>query len=205
MWYDGAMVKRTCYIIAGPNGSGKTTFATDFLPKYAVCENFVNPDFFARAYSPFDPDSALFKAAKATLAAIDENILKRRDFAFETTLSGRSYAAIIQRIRDAGFVVTMFYLWIPSPALSIQRIKARVKQGGHDVPQRDVLRRFSRTQTNLFTLYRPLLDNLFFFDNSAAKPRLVFTEIDGSVSIYDQPLYTNLTKEFASCQNPEKK
>ena len=199
------MANRTCYIIAGPNGSGKTTFATDFLPKYAACRNFVNPDFYARAFSPFAPDAALFKAAKATLAAINENILTHRDFAFETTLSGRAYAGTIKRIRDAGFVVTMFYLWIPSPELSIQRIKARVKQGGHDVPTRDVLRRFSRTQANLFTLYRPLIDNLYFFDNSAAKPRLVFTEIDGLVSIHDVQIYSTLTKEYPPCRKPEKK
>jgi Uncharacterized protein conserved in bacteria len=190
------MLKPNCYIIAGPNGSGKTTFATDFLPDFAECRNFVNPDLFAKAFSPFFPDSAMLKAAKETLKAIDENIRTKRDFAFETTLSGRAYAGTIQRIRDAGFVVTMFYLWLPTSSLSIQRIKSRVRHGGHNVPENDVLRRFDRTRINLFTLYRPLLDNLYFFDNSADSPRLVFTDTNGEVSIQDAQLYTYLIKDF---------
>jgi len=188
--------KPTCLIIAGPNGSGKTTFATDFLPLYMECRNFVNPDLLARAFSPFNPDAAILKAAKTTLEIIDENIAAQRDFAFETTLSGRSYALKIRQMKNAGFTVTMVYLWMPSPELSLQRIRERVSQGGHDVPEQDVIRRFGRSLTNLFTLYRPLLDNLWFFDNSADTPRLVFKDIGGTTCITDDGLYSRLTKEI---------
>ena len=190
------MIKPTCHVIAGPNGSGKTTFATDFLPLYADCQNFVNPDLLAKAFSPFNPDTAHLKAAKMTLEIIDEHIAAKRDFAFETTLSGRSYAAKLKQIKDAGFIVSMFYLWVPSSELTIQRIKERVSQGGHDVPIQDVLRRFDRTLSNLFMLYRPLLDSLLFFDNSDKPPRLVFEDIGGVISIMDATLYNRLTKEF---------
>ena len=190
------MTKPTCRVIAGPNGSGKTTFATDFLPLYVDCQNFVNPDLLAKAFSPFNPDTAHLKAAKMTLELMDENIAAKRDFAFETTLSGRSYAVKLRKIKDAGYAVSMFYLWVPSTELTIQRIKERVSQGGHDVPTRDVLRRFDRTLSNLFTLYRPLLDDLLFFDNSGKIPRLIFKDSGGETSIMDAPFYKRLTKDF---------
>ena len=191
-------MKPICHIIAGPNGSGKTTFATDYLPLYADCQNFINPDLLARGFSPFNPDAAHLKAAKAALDLIDENVAAKRDFAFETTLSGRSYAAKIKQIKDAGFTVTMFYLWVPSPELTLHRIKERVSQGGHDVPTQDVMRRFGRTHSNLFTLYRPLLDKLYFFDNSGDTPRLIFQDTNGATSIMDAAFYNRLTKEFTA-------
>jgi len=190
------MIKPTCLVIAGPNGSGKTTFATKYLPLYANCQNFVNPDLLAKAFSPFNPDTAHIKAAKTALELMDEHIAAKRDFAFETTLSGRSYVKKIRQIKNAGYRVTMFYLWVPFPELSVQRIKIRVSQGGHDVPTRDVLRRFGRTQSNLFTFYRPLLDNLLFFDNSNKTPRLVFEDNNGMTIITDAALYNRLTKDF---------
>lgn len=96
------------------------------------------------------------------------------DFAFETTLSGRGYVRLLRRVKKAGFRLHLFYLWIPSPELALLRIRYRVQSGGHNVPEPDVRRRFSRTLGNLFRLYRPLLDTLHFFDNSSDTPRLIF-------------------------------
>lgn len=186
-----------CYIIAGPNGAGKTTFATEFLPVYANCRNFINPDLLARAYSPFDPDAGMFRAGRTVLQLIAEFAEARTDFAFETTLSGRAYVPLLRRVKKAGFRLHMFYLWIPSPELGLLRIHDRVESGGHNVPERDVRRRFVRTLSNLFALYRPLVDTLHFFDNSSSAPRLVFKDESGQTTIHDAAVYQRLRKEFA--------
>src|SRR5690349_19862316 len=144
-----------CYIIAGSNGAGKTTFATEFLPLYANCRNFINPDLLARAYSPFDPDAGILRAGRTVLERIAEFTKSRKDFAFETTLSGRTYAPLLRQMKTTGFRLHMFYLSIPSPELALLRVRYRVESGGHNVPERDVRRRFTRTIGNLFTLYRP--------------------------------------------------
>src|SRR5438445_12268892 len=94
-----------CYIIAGPNGAGKTTFATEFLPLYAGCHNFINPDLLARAYSPFDPDAGMRRAGRAVLERIAEFVAARADFAFETTLSGRTYVPLLQKAKTGGLLI----------------------------------------------------------------------------------------------------
>lgn len=181
-----------CYIIAGSNGAGKTTFATEFLPNYADCRNFINPDLIARGLSPFDPNVALARAGRLVLEQIDQNARARADFAFETTLSGRGYAPLLKKLRAAGYSIHMFYLWIPDPELALVRIRDRVTKGGHNVPARDVRHRFARTTTNLFALYRPLLDTLHFFDNSRARLHLIFKDEDGKTTVFDEPAYEEL-------------
>jgi predicted ABC-type ATPase len=185
-----------CYIIAGPNGAGKTTFATEFLPRFANCRNFINADLIARGLSPFDPDAGMLRAGRTVLERIAEFTEAGSDFAFETTLSGRSYVPLLRGVKKAGFRLHMFYLWIPSPDLALLRIRDRVESGGHDVPARIVRRRFGRTLGYLFTLYRPLLDTLHFFDNSSAAPRLVFKDESGQTTIGDAALYAELRRQF---------
>jgi predicted ABC-type ATPase len=185
-----------CYIIAGPNGAGKTTFATEYLPHYAKCVNFINPDLMARAYSPFDPDAGMLRAGRTVLERIAEFTEAGTDFAFETTLAGRSYVPLLRGVKKAGFRLHMFYLWIRSPELALLRIRYRVASGGHSVPERDVRRRFSRTLANLFELYRPLLDTLHFFDNSSDTPRLLFNDEAGQTAVNDAALYEQLRRQF---------
>ena len=187
-----------CYIIAGPNGAGKTTFATEFLPLYANCRNFINPDLLARAYSPFDPDAGMLRAGRTVLERIAEFTEARRDFAFETTLSGRAYVPLLRRVKQAGFRLHLFYLWIPSPELSLLRIRYRVQSGGHNVPEPAVRRRFARSLGNLFRFYRPLLDTLHFFDNSSDTPRLIFKDEAGETTVNDAALYEQLREQFES-------
>ena len=184
-----------CYIIAGSNGAGKTTFATEFLPHYANCPNFINADLIARGLSPFDPDAGMLRAGRTVLERIAEFTEARTDFAFETTLSGRSYVPLLRGVKKAGFRLHLFYLWIPSPDLALLRIRDRVASGGHNVPERDVRRRFGRTLGNLFTLYRPLLDTLRFFDNASDEPRLIFRDAAGRTEVLDPILYEKLFEQ----------
>ena len=187
--------RANCYIIAGSNGAGKTTFAMEFLPLYANCRNFINPDLLARAYSPFDPDAGMVRAGRTVLERIKEFTAARQDFAFETTLSGRTYFPLRQKVKKAGFRLHMFYLWIPSPELALLRIHDRVESGGHNFAEKDFRRRFGRTLHNLFSLYRPLFDTLRFFDNSSHEPRLIFRQIAGKNEIFDVGLYDKLLQQ----------
>jgi predicted ABC-type ATPase len=162
-----------CVIIAGPNGAGKTTFAREFLPKDAAVVNFVNADLIAGGLSPFRPEMAALAAGRLVLKELDRLFAARADFAFESTLSGTGYLGRIRRWKSAGYRLEIVYLRVTSPQLSIRRIAARVRQGGHDVPTRDVLRRFARSWSNFESVYRPLADAWAVYDNSGAEPRLV--------------------------------
>ena len=182
------------YIIAGPNGAGKTTFAKEFLPHYAKCENFVNADLIAQGLSPFSPEAAGIKAGRLLLKQIHEFAERRADFAFETTLSGKTYVSLLRRLKQHGYVIHLFFLWIPSVELAVARIKRRVAEGGHNVPVADVRRRFGRSVQNFFEVYRSLLDSWSLFDNSTTRPSLIAEEEDGKLSIVEAELFAKICK-----------
>lgn len=162
-----------CVIIAGPNGAGKTTFAREYLPHEAGVLHFVNADLIAAGLSPLRPSLAALAAGRLMLREIDRLASARESFAFESTLSGRSYLSRIRRWKTDGYRIEILYLKLDSPRLSLARIHARVKQGGHPVPRADVLRRFERSWRNLLYQYRPLADAWFVYDNSGNSPQLL--------------------------------
>jgi predicted ABC-type ATPase len=182
------------YIIAGPNGAGKTTFAKEFLPNYAKCPNFVNADLIAMGIAPFSPTTASVKAGKLLLKEIDQFISRKDDFAVETTLAGKTYVNLIKEAKSKGYAVYIFFLWIPSLKLATERIKQRVKQGGHHVPDADVKRRLERSLKNFFSLYMSLADGWDIFDNSAQEPVLVVKYNETGLQIFDQTLYQQWKK-----------
>jgi predicted ABC-type ATPase len=188
------MKSKAVYIIAGPNGSGKTTFAKLFLPDYVNCPNFVNADLIAQGLAPFEPRAAAIKAGKLVLQQIHEFANRGVDFAFETTLSGKSYASLLTDLKKKGYTLHLFFLWIPSPELAIARIKDRVAEGGHNVPAEDVRRRFTRSINNFFSLYEPLFDSWMLFDNSKAKPVLVAKRRNGHREVINGDLFATVHK-----------
>ncbi len=180
------MKDKNVYIIAGPNGSGKTTFAKRFLPDYAKCENFINADLIASGFAPFSPGTVAIKAGKLMLGEIKDLSDKGADFAFETTLSGKAYLKLLKKLKEHGYSVSIFFLWVPNTALALRRIRDRVAVGGHDVPASDVKRRFARGLDNFFKYYKPMADTWLLFDNSDVKPRLLAREKDGAAEVFNK-------------------
>ena len=183
---------KNLYIIAGPNGSGKTTFAKEFLPLYAHCPNFINSDLIAQGLAPFSPEKVAMKAGRLVLKQIKEYAVKEKDFGFETTLSGKTYAKTCDRLKAEGYRIFLFFLWVPNVDLSLARIKQRVAKGGHDVPEKDVRRRFQRTLENFKRLYKDRADSWMFFDNSTQKPHLIAGFADGKLTVEDKSRYESL-------------
>jgi predicted ABC-type ATPase len=165
-----------CIIIAGPNGAGKTTFAREFLPKDAGVVHFVNADLLAAGLSPLKPQLATLNAGRLFLGELDRLAKSRQDFAFESTLSGLTYMSRIKRWKAAGYRIEIVFLRLASVQLALRRIAARVKQGGHDVPRADILRRFVRGLENFEAAYKPLADIWTVYDNSGHGLTLVETK-----------------------------
>jgi len=188
------MKNRNVYIIAGPNGSGKTTFAVKFLPEYARCPNFVNADLIAQGLSPFSPGTSAIKAGKLVLEQIHQFANRGVDFAFETTLAGKLYVNLFKSLKAKSYKIHLFFLWIPDADLAISRIKTRVAQGGHDVPVQDVLRRFDRSVRNFFKLYQPFTDSWMLFNNAGPIPILIAERKNGKISVIDENLYNDIVK-----------
>ncbi|MFA5093257.1 MAG: zeta toxin family protein [Candidatus Omnitrophota bacterium] len=183
---------KNVYIIAGPNGSGKTTFAKKFLPEYAICQNFVNADLIAQGLSPFSPSVFAIKAGRIVLEQINGFAENGVDFGFETTLSGKLYVNLLKKLKARGYKLHLFFLWIPDSQLAIARIKERVIDGGHHVPSVDVRRRFKRSIANLFKLYQPLLDSWVIFNNSDITPVLIAKNVDGKLVVADEQLFDKI-------------
>lgn len=176
----------TIYVIAGPNGAGKTTFAAEFLPEFVNCRQFLNADLIAAGLSPFAPETQNVKAGRLLLGRIDELAAAGEDFGFETTLSGRTYAHLLSRLRSRGSRVVLFFLWLPSADLAVRRVANRVRQGGHQVPETDVRRRFAAGLRNFVRLYRPLVDDWWLYDGSRLPPALIARR-EHSQSLIEQP------------------
>lgn len=186
--------KPTCYIIAGPNGAGKTTFALYYLPEIAGCRNFINADLIAHGLSPLNTAAAQLKAGKLFLQEIYKNIEQRKDFAFETTLAGRGHQNLIKKLRRDSWRIVLFFLWIPDMDFSKRRIRERVRQGGHDIPDETIVRRYPRVIYNLIYSYIPLCDKVFCYDNSNPEPVLIFEETSPNRTILNDEIYEKILR-----------
>jgi predicted ABC-type ATPase len=161
-------------IIAGPNGAGKTTLAPFLLRDGLGVLEYVNADPIAGGLSGFDTRSVAFEAGRIMLRRIHELAQQRKTFAFETTLSGKSYAAWIRGLQNSGYRFQLLFLWLRSAELAVERVRERVRDGGHDVAEHVVRRRHAAGLRNFWKLYKPLADSWAVYDNSTfSEPRLV--------------------------------
>ena len=164
------------FIISGCNGAGKTTASFTVLPEMLDCKEFINADEIARGLSPLYPEKAAIESGRLMLNKIDQLIKKKKDFAFETTLSTRSYMNTIVRAKNNGYQSTLVFFWLDSVELAIERVHARVMEGGHSIPIPVIKRRYFSGLRNLFKLY--LMKSLSGFgiqlvmrlDNSIYRP-----------------------------------
>lgn len=181
------------YVIAGPNGSGKTTFAKEYLPKFAKCLEFLNAVLIAAGLNPFAPERENVRAGRILLTRIRELTQAGIDFGFETTLAGRNHAKQLSRMKSLGYRIVLIFLWLPDANLAVNRVASRVLQGGHNIPEVDIRRRFDSGLRNFFDLYQALADDWLLFDASQITPQLIALELTGTMEIVDIELYKIIT------------
>ena len=185
----------TLYIIAGPNGVGKTTFANRYLPDEARQLEFVNADLIAKGLSPFDPDSVSIEAGKIALKRIRELIAQRTGFTWETTMSGRTAVGWLREARESGYSLKAYFLWVRHPETTINRIRQRVTEGGHNIAEEVSRRRFFKTIQNFFSIYRPLMHSWKLFQNELSGPRLIAVEKQSRLIVRDPKRIAEIQQE----------
>ena len=181
-------------IFAGPNGAGKSTHADAILAALGI-EIFVNADYIARGLSGRNTDVVAFEAGRIMLKRLRQLGEAGADFAFESTLSSRTFAPFIRKLKAQGYAVAIYYFSLTNAQLAIRRVKLRVALGGHDVPSDVIKRRFGRSISNFFNLYAPLADQWALFDNSASIRALpVATQTATQLTISEVTTWRRLQK-----------
>ena len=191
------MTHKTLYIIAGCNGAGKTTASFTILPDILDCNEFVNADEIARGLSPFQPEKVSFEAGRIMLHRIDELMDSGENFAFETTLSTKTYKDRIEHARSLGYNITLLFFWLRDVELAKERVKTRVLEGGHNIEEDVIERRYKRGIVNLFELFLPLVDEAMIFDNSEGVPVLMAEKLQNDqLSVLESNLFTTLKEQY---------
>lgn len=187
------MKEKSLYIIAGCNGAGKTTASFTILPDIISCKEFVNADEIAKGLSPFQPETVAFEAGRIMLNRVNELLKGSESFAFETTLSTRSYKTKVLEAKKKGYNTTLLFFWLQNVELAKERVKTRVQEGGHNIEQDVIERRYYKGIQNLFNIYLPIVDGALIFDNSFGKHELIAHKtIDGEMSVIDETKFNEL-------------
>ncbi len=181
------------YIISGCNGAGKTTASYSLLPEMLDCSEFVNSDEFAKGLSPFNPEKASIQASRYMLMKIRYLLKKQRDFAVETTLATRTLLKTAKLAQNAGYTVTLLYFWLKTPELAIERVKARVETGGHNIPEETIRRRYHVGIDYFFHYYAPICERWILADNSQIPFRVIAEgSKDDVINIRDEETYEKI-------------
>ncbi len=153
-------------VIAGANGAGKSSVAPFLLRDKLGVSEFVNADVLAQGLSAYAPETVAIAAGRIMLKRINKLANSQENFAFETTLSTRTFFPKLKQMRENGYEVSLFFLWLFSEELAVLRVAERVRQGGHNIPTETIKRRYQKGLENFFNLYQNLADNWYFYDNS---------------------------------------
>ena len=191
------MNDKKLYVIAGCNGAGKTTASFTILPEILNCKEFINADEIAKGLSPFQPEKVSFEAGRIMLNRIKQLLVEGENFAFETTLSTKSYKNKIIEAKEKGYRVTLLFFWLQNIELAKERVKIRVLEGGHNIEPEIIERRYKRGIENLFKIYLPIVDGALIFDNSKGRHELLaHKQIDGLLNIVNQEKFNLLKKTY---------
>lgn len=191
------MIDKNLYIIAGCNGAGKTTASFTILPEIIECKEFVNADEIAKGLSPFQPEKVAFEAGRIMLNRINELLEKNESFAFETTLSTRSYKQKIEQAKLKGYTTTLLFFWLENVELAKERVKIRVAEGGHNIETEVIERRYLKGIKNLFDIYLPIIDGALLFDNSFGRHELIAQQtIENKLEILNSIKFNELKKYY---------
>jgi predicted ABC-type ATPase len=186
-------------LLAGPNGAGKSTTAKNVIRDSLGIVHYVNADALARGLSEFAAESMAFKAARIMLEHLHDLARERVDFALETTLSGKTYAPWIGELKKQGFLFSLFFLWLPSADMAIDRVKDRVRRGGHDIPEETIRRRYEGGLKNFFRLYAPMADFFKFYNNSNPKrPRLIAEKNGTMLDVKERRQWESILSRYGS-------
>jgi len=185
------------YIISGCNGAGKTTASYTILPKILDCKEFVNADEIARGLSPFQPEKVAIEAGKIMLKRIDELLKEKTNFAIETTLASKTYKNAILLAREKGYNITLIYFWLNSVELAKERVKTRVLEGGHNIENQVIERRYYAGIKNLFDIYLSLVDMAMIYDNSNIKHVFVAKkEFEKNIQIIENQIFNIILEKY---------
>ncbi len=187
---------KNLYIIAGCNGAGKTTASYTVLPEILQCKEFINADEIAKGLSPFNPEQVAIQAGRLMLTRINRLIQTETDFAFETTLASKSFLKTIEKAKKKGYFITLIFFWLVSPELAIERVKIRVKEGGHNIPQEVIVRRYYAGLNNFFNLYTNKVDYWMFFDNSNMISKIIAEGNNENILIKNTKIWQRLKNKY---------
>jgi predicted ABC-type ATPase len=183
-------------VFAGPNGAGKSTHADAIIAALGI-DTFVNADYIARGLSGRHADAVAMQAGRIMLTRLKELAVAQQDFAFESTLSSRSFAPFLRQLKAQRYQVAIYYFSLTSASLAVRRVKLRVAMGGHDVPEDTVRRRYVRSLSNFLTLYLPLADDWTVYDNSEAKQaKMIASSVNGTINVLESKPWLKLQKQL---------
>ena len=187
--------EKRLYIISGCNGAGKTTASYTLLPEVFQCKEFVNADEIAKGLSPFNPEGVAIDAGKVMLQRINDLLEREETFAIETTLASRTLNTLVKKAQANGYNVKLIFFWLNSTQLAVRRVAQRVTEGGHNIPENVIKRRYVAGIRNLFKIFIPIVDNWLIADNSAV-PRILIAEGGEGMDtvIYDNERYNDIVR-----------
>jgi predicted ABC-type ATPase len=189
--------QKNLYIIAGCNGAGKTSASFTILPEIIECKEFVNADEIAKGISPFQPEKVALEAGRIMLNRVNELLNNNESFAFETTLSSRSYKKKVQEAKEKGYIATLIFLWLENIDLAKERVRTRVSDGGHNIEPDVIERRYVKGIKNLFDIYLPIVHGAFLFDNSLGVPEIIAQKtLDSELEIIQSSKYAQLRETY---------